>query len=84
MSKKPLTPDEIWRIRTNYLLAVKMVKGPLALSQMDLKYHKGFFYLRVPLTAPAVPYRGHQIEAMTAELGKAIPQRADSDHEEIY
>lgn len=85
MSKKHLLPVEICRIINNYLQALRLAKGQRAMDLTELTYRKGFFHLRaacLPPTALAIPHRASQIEAMTAELGKLIPQRTDSDAEE--
>jgi hypothetical protein len=60
MGKIKLTPTEINRIIKDYL--------QLALDQTDLTYRKGWFYLRPPgysRKVPGIPYRAHQIKAMT-------------------
>lgn len=82
MTKKSFTPAEINRITLDYLQAVKLAQGQQAMDLTDLTYRKGWFYLRTPgmnPEAPAIPCRSKEIEAMTTELQKKIPQRADSD-----
>ena len=85
MSKKNLTPEEIRRAMKDYLQALKLAKGEIVMGQTDLFYKKGFFHLRPAGCGeeiPAIPYRLKQLEAMTLDLGKQIPQRNDSDAEE--
>ena len=73
MSKKNLTFFEIGKIIDEYLQAVELVKGEKVVDQTELTYRKGWFHLRVPghpASAPAIPYRPKEIEAMTAALLK--------------
>ena len=71
MSKKPLTPAEITAIINSYLSAVAQRHGEAARERTELRYRKGIFLLRphtIAPTAPAIPFRGREIEAMTREM----------------
>jgi len=73
VTKKNLTFYEIGKSMDEYLQAVKVVKGEKKADQTQLTFKKGWFYLRVPghpASAPAIPYRPHEIVAMTAALLK--------------
>lgn len=77
MSKTKLAPTEIDRIIKDYFQAVKLAISRQAMDQTDLTYRRGWFYLR-PLCysreVPGIPYRAHQIEAMTRKLRKQIKE----------
>lgn len=82
VGKKKLTPVEINLISLDYLQAVKLAIHQQAMDQTELTYRRGWFYLRPPgysRDVPGIPYRPHQIEAMTAELCKRISPRPDSN-----
>jgi hypothetical protein len=85
MSKKnALTPLEVYKTITDYLQALKLAKGEQEMEQTELTYRKGLFYLRPPGTPPEriiVPRKKKEIEAMTTELRKQIPQRGDSEED---
>jgi hypothetical protein len=71
MSKKNLTAGEVTQIINRYLNAVAQQHGELARERTELRYRKGVFLLRshsVPATAPAIPFRGREIEAMARSL----------------
>ena len=71
MTKHHLTPLEITRIINAYLSAVAQRHGERARERTELRYRKGIFLLRshtIAQTAPAIPYRGREIEAMTREM----------------
>ena len=71
MSKKSLTPFEITQIINAYLSAVALRHGERARDRTELRYRKGIFLLRphsIAPTAPAIPYRSHEILAMAQSL----------------
>ena len=68
---------DIERIKADYLQAYRMVYGEAAAGRLTIRYKSGWFYLT---SAPlSTPYRAKEIEAMTENLRKRIPPRADSD-----
>ena len=76
MSKQKLTPFEITAIINAYLSAVALRHGERARDRTELRYRKGIFLLRphtIAPTAPAIPFRAREIEAMTREM-KGVPR----------
>ena len=76
MSKQKLTPLEITAIINAYLSAVAQRHGERARDRTELRYRKGIFLLRphsIVATAPAIPFRAREIEAMTREM-KGVPR----------
>ena len=71
MSKQKLTPLEITAIINAYLSAVALRHGERARERTELRFRKGIFLLRphtIVATAPAIPYRSHEILAMAQSL----------------
>ena len=78
MSKQKLTPLEITQIINSYLDAVAQRHGERAMERTELRYRKGIFLLRphsIVSTAPAIPYRSHEIMAMAQSLSNGSGQK---------
>ena len=76
MSKQKLTPLEITQIINAYLDAVALRHGERARERTELRFRKGIFLLRphsIAPTAPAIPFRAREIEAMSREM-KGVPR----------
>jgi hypothetical protein len=83
MSKnRTLTHQEIEQIKAEYMAAYRAVNGNVVADHLEIAYRKGWFYFYPKNNRGlSIPYRASQVKQKTLNLGKLIPQRADSEED---